>query len=420
MVTSAVFTVRKNIVKFPSSLEVDVIDVTEQCKDLTFVTPLSMAEVAIQPKENFPTMAEILEGPETNRLFCCSWFKELRTGKHLVLHKWENTPMVLACTPRGRKAQQYFLISHAYGGQMKRRPREFSSVYELYVAFSRSPNLRVSVTRHCEAVEEEKVPALSVGEQLEVLRLQTVEVPRGDTAPAERLESLICRTVEDDDDDEEDENQSEEICLPLFMPAQFTEKLEDKKKYSLAELGKNFPFPVEVKVASRDKALEQDPLAGLTALTLEEALEETTVLASLPERPQQCFALPISWLQMSVSFTSDPLPWADGQTPEFHLEAVTEITEHFYHEYHRLTQPEAAPPPRPPKRKPSSSEPQKNKANPKGESAHNRRAVTEKLSSLSVEHTKPTHSRRSPPPLPRFEVSSFSLSEQLTDIRVGF
>ncbi|XP_072535847.1 protein THEMIS2 [Salminus brasiliensis] len=399
---------RKNIVKFPSSLEVDVIDVTEQCKDLTFVTPLSMAEVVTQPKEAFPTMAEILEEPEANRFFCSSWFKELQKGKHLVLHKWDNTTMVLACTPRGRKAQQYFLISCDYGGQMRRRPREFSSVYDLYVAFSRSPGLRVSVTRHCEAVEEEGIPALSVGEQLEVLKLATVAGPGG-----ERMESLTCRRImeedEDEDEDEEDENQGEmtEICLPLFTQAHFVEVLSDKKKYCLAELGKNFSLPLEVKVVNRDRAMEKDPLVGLTALVVEEALKETTVLASLPGRPEQCFALPIRWLQMSLCFTSDPLPWADCQNPELHLEGVTEVTDHFYHEYHMSTQTDMAPPPRPPKRKPSSpssSKTPKTRAKSKADTANIKSTtLTKKLDSLSLSQTNPIENRRAPPPPPPSE-----------------
>uniref|UniRef100_A0A673WRW1 CABIT domain-containing protein n=1 Tax=Salmo trutta TaxID=8032 RepID=A0A673WRW1_SALTR len=38
-------------VKFPSSLEVDVVDVTTQSQDLTFVTPLTLLEVFAQPDE---------------------------------------------------------------------------------------------------------------------------------------------------------------------------------------------------------------------------------------------------------------------------------------------------------------------------------------------------------------------------------
>ncbi|XP_066540090.1 protein THEMIS2 [Hoplias malabaricus] len=401
---------RKNVVKFPSSLEVDVIDVTEQSKDLTFITPLSMTELTTQPKEAFPTMAEILEAPEANQFFCCSWFTELQKGKHLVLHNCINTQMVLACTPKGRKAQQYFLISQDYCGQMRRRPREFSSVYELYVAFSRSSDLRVTVTKHCEAVEEEGVPAMSVGDQLEVLRVETVDVSKSDSGPAERLESLICRRIveEDEDDDEDDDEEaanqekSEEMCLPLFTSAHFVEKLSDKKKYCLADLGKNFSLPLEVKVVGRDKTLPKDPLVGLTALTLEEALEETTVLASLPMSPEHCFALPVRWIQMSLCFTSDPLPWDKDQNPTFQKESVTEITDHFYHEYHRLTQTDVAPPPRPPKRK--SSCPKAKKKKDKSHTAKSKSStLPEKLDSLSLDHSDATQRRRSPPPPPRTE-----------------
>ncbi|KAF4088059.1 hypothetical protein AMELA_G00078370 [Ameiurus melas] len=390
---------RKNIVKFPSSLEVDVIDVTEQCKHLTFVTPLSLAEVATQPNEAFPTMAEILEEPEANGLFRCSWFKELQKGKHLLLHGCNKTHMVLACTPKGRKAQQYFLLSQGYGGQIRRRAREFSSVYEVYVAFSHSPGLRISVTKHCEEVEEEGVPALSVGEQLEVLRLQTANRSGDELGAPPSVDSLICKLIEDEDDDDDD-NQSDkesEICLPLFTPANFVEKLSDKKKYGLAELCKNFSFPLDVKVVNHDKTLEKDPLAGLAALRLEDALEETTVLASLPNTPEQCFELPVRWLKMSFSFISDPIPLPDCENPEVHLQTVTEVTENFYHEYHKLTEKPMAPPPRPPKRKKLSLKPQKKHATPRDATQHVKSGPpTVKLDSTSLDQTK----RRPPPPPP--------------------
>ncbi len=93
--------VRKNVVKFPSSLEVDVQDVTEQEQDLVFITPFSMTEVVSQPAESFPTMAEILDGPQGNQFFNCSWFQELQSGRQLVLHAYGTTTMILASTPKG-------------------------------------------------------------------------------------------------------------------------------------------------------------------------------------------------------------------------------------------------------------------------------------------------------------------------------
>lgn len=395
MVIIVVFTVRKNIVKFPSSLEVEITDVTEQCKHLTFVTPLSLVEVAAQPNEAFPTMAEILEEPEANTFFCCSWFKELQKGKHLVLHRSNKTRLVLACTPAGRKIRQYFLLSQDYDGQMRRRAREFSSVYEVYVAFSNSPGLKVTVTRHCDAVEEEGVPALSYGEQLEVLRLQT----SNRSGAAQSMDNLVCKRIEDEDeDDEENETDGEsEVCLPLFTPANFVEKLTDKKKFTLAKLGNN-SFPLDVKVVNHNKKLEKNPLAGLAALRLENALEETTVLASLPDTPEQCFELPVRWLQLSLSFISDSLPWADYKNPQVHLQTVTEVTEHFYHEYHKLTEKPVSPPPRPPKRKSLTLKSQTGCAMLKEATLHTKSSLPiAELDSPSLGQTQ----RRPPPPPPK-------------------
>ncbi|TSK34905.1 Protein THEMIS2 [Bagarius yarrelli] len=400
--------VRKNKVMFPSTLEVDVIDVTEQCKNITFVTPLSLAEVAVQPNEAFPTLAEILEGPGAKPFFCCSWFKELQKSKHLVLHRCNKTRKVLACTPKGRKTQQYFLISEGYGGQIKRRAREFSSVYEVYMAFSLSPGLRISVTRHFEGIEEEEVPALSAGEQLEVIRLHTINRSGNGLEDPQNVETLICKRIEDEDEDEETDDKEEnassdnEVCLPLFTPAHFVEKLSDKKKYRLVELIKNFSFPLEVKVANPDKILEKDPLAGLPALKLEGAVEETTVVVSLLDTPHKSFELPVRWLQMSLSFMSDPLPTTDKR-PGLYLETVTEVTEHFYHEYHKANKNTIAPPPRPPKRT--------TVALPKG-------VATSKDSALHIKGSpaaKPEYSslgqtQRRPPPPPPSEVGNFHMN----------
>ncbi|KAF7708700.1 hypothetical protein HF521_017757 [Silurus meridionalis] len=372
--------VRKNIVKFPSTLEVDIIDVTEECKHLTFVTPLSLVEVAAQPNEAFPTMAEILEGPVANTFFCCSWLKALQNGKHLVLHRCNKTRMVLASTPKGRKTQQYFLLSQDYGGQLRRRAREFSSVYEVYLAFSKCPGLTVTVMKHCEAVEEEGVPALSSGEQLEVLRLQTTNTSKSEFGAPEGVDNLIFKRIEDDDDDDDDD---EEIA-----------KITDKKKYSLLELCKYFSLPLDLKVVKHDKTMEKDPLAGLAALRLEDVLEETTVLASFPDTPEQCFELPVRWMQLSLSFISDPLPWPDSEIPGINIQTVTEVTENFYHEYQRLYEkPILTPPPRPPKRKSLTVQSMKASAKTKD--------VTVKSSHPIKKPDKPRgQTKRNPPPPP--------------------
>ena len=353
------------MLKFSSSSEVDVMDVTEQCKDVAFVTPLSLTEVLSQPDESFPAVVKILEGPETRSLFRCSWLQELTQGRHLVFHKKGTSDRILFSSLKSRKAQQYFLVSQQYAGRFRRRPREFNSVYELYVASVQAPGLRVSVTRSCEEVEEEGLPALSVGEQLEVVSCVRMELPCGSSEEQRQsVEALLCHRFQepddgDDDDDEEEvrqEDEKEQMSLPLYMQAHFVEVLKDNKKYRLRDLEKEFTFPLDVKVMNRDNAMETDPLVGLTCLRMEGALSEPIIQASLPHRPEHCFEIPTQWLSMSVAFTQDSLPWPSDKPPECHMDRVTEVTDTFFYEYHKQGNSDVAPPPRPPKRNLSSSE----------------------------------------------------------------
>ncbi|XP_029928255.1 protein THEMIS2 [Myripristis murdjan] len=359
----AIMSLRKNVVKFPSSLEVDVLDVTEQCRDVTFVTPLSLTEVLSQPDESFPVMAEILESPESRSTLHCSWLPKLNRGQQLVFHRKGTTDMVLASSLKGRKAQQYFLISQEYGGRFRKRPREFSSVYELSVALALTPGLKVSVTRNIEEVVEEGLPALSVGDQLELVRCERVELAcAGSKEQKQTVEALICQRIQDfneeeDDDDEgeAEDNEKEELVLPLYMQGHFVEKLADSKKYKLKDLAKDFTLPLDVKVVSRDTELKADPLVGLSSLRLEGTVAEPTIQASFPHSPEHCFQIPTHWLSMSVCFTKDPLPWPTDQPPKIHMDKVTEVTDTFYYEFRKQGGSDETPPPRPPKRNPSTS-----------------------------------------------------------------
>lgn len=391
--------------KFPSSLEVDVVDVTDVCKDVDFVTPLSLTEVVSQPDESFPAVVEILEGPESRSLLKSSWLTELNKAKHLILHKKGNSAMVLLSSSKSRKAQQYFLVSQQYGGRFRRRPREFNSVYELYVASLNTPGLKVSVTRNCEEVEEEGLPALSVGEQLEVVRCDRIELPsESNVAQRQSVEALLCQRLQepddgdDDDDDDDDErekvkqdDEKEEVFLPLYMQCHFVEILGDNKKYKLRDLGKEFSLPLDVKVVSRDTELENDPLVGFPCLKIEGAMLEPTIQASLLDKPDYCFEIPAKWLSMSVSFTKDPLPWPHGRPPKCHVDRVTEVTDTFFYEFRKQGTPEEAPPPRPPKRNLSSVKPSK-KSKPSKKDKTKRRSdksvPTKEFSDLTLNNKK--------------------------------
>ncbi|KAG9330855.1 hypothetical protein JZ751_021842 [Albula glossodonta] len=379
----AIMHLRKNVVQFPSSLEVDVIDVTERSQNVVFVTPLTLAEVAAKPADVFPNMAEILDTPEGARaLFRCRWLPSLRSGRFLVIHGAGDPTVVLASTFKGKKERRHFLLSHRYAGGLRRRPRDFNSVYELYAASCRAlPDrggapLRVTVATHCESTEEE-LASLSVGDQLEVLRHEQVKVggrddDDDDGGEKQEIEVLVCRRTleaDDEDEDEEDEEEeggrrreeSEEIYLPMYLQGHFVEKIADNKRYSLPDLCKRFPLPLDVKVGRRDPAMADDPLPGFSALRLEEVAAEPTVVVSLADEPDLLFELPVRWISMSVSFTSDPLPWSGGAPPVWRRETVTEVTDNFYFEFRKAAQPEAgAPPPRPPKQSTSTQTAPKN------------------------------------------------------------
>uniref|UniRef100_A0A8C9VMS9 Thymocyte selection associated family member 2 n=1 Tax=Scleropages formosus TaxID=113540 RepID=A0A8C9VMS9_SCLFO len=334
----AIMHLRKNVVNFPSSLEVDVVDVTEQSRDITFVTPLTLAEVMSQPQQSFPTMAEVLEGLEAKPLLKCHWSKGLQKGQQLVLHGCRDSAMVLASTLPGKRAQQHFLISLRYGGRLRLRPREFAAVYELHVAARRMPGLTVTASKHSETLEE-GLNSLSAGDQLEVLRSQTVELP-GD-GRKQVTEVLVCRRLLE---------KSEEVYLPMYLEGPFVEKIKDKKKYSLANMIQRFALPLDVKVATRDTDLQSDPLADFPALRLKEAVMEPVVVASLPSKPLECFELPSRWLKLALCLSEDPLPWAKRPPPKVCCETVIELTEAFYYEFHKLSGECDAPPPLPPKR----------------------------------------------------------------------
>ncbi|KAL3059798.1 hypothetical protein OYC64_014404 [Pagothenia borchgrevinki] len=404
----AIMSMRKNVLKFPSSLEVDVVDATELCEDVNFVTPLSLTEVFSQPEESFPAVVEILEVPETRSLFKCSWLSEMKLGSNLIFHKKSSTAMVLLSSLKSRKSQQFFLVSQQYSGRFRRRPREFNSVYELHVASSQAPALKVGVTRSCEEVEEEGLPALSVGDQLEVVRCETMRLPcESNKEQTQFVEALLCRRLQDpddgDDDDDEDEdevkqeNGKEEIFLPLYMQGHFVEVLSDSKKYKLKDLGKEFSLPLNVKVVSRDTELEADPLTGFACLRIEAAMLEPTIQASFAHRPEHCFEIPTEWLSMSVHFTKDPLPWPSSQPPKCHLDRVTEVTDMFFYEFRKQGNSDAAPPPRPPKRNMSTSKSLKTPSKPSKKSikkSSNKSVPSTELATLTLD------SKRRPPAPP--------------------
>ncbi|NXS98201.1 THMS2 protein, partial [Jacana jacana] len=320
---------RRDIVKIPSTLEVDVEDVTEEAQHVHFARPVLLSEV-LRMEEVLPARAEILEGPASPAIFESTWVSRLQRGQQLQLHSCSRAWWVLASAPSsGRR----FLLSSTYQGRFRRRPRLFTGVQELAASLQPGQRLHVVVTQDCEGRGAD-VPPLIVGDRLEVQGLQG----NGPNT------WLLCHRHSG----EEEEEEGEELQLPLDLGGSFVEETCDSKKYGLAELLERQPLPCEVRVAAADPGLERDALGSLPALRLEARLDQPVLLGSFCQEPAEGFEIAPRWLDFSVQLNQGPVC---PPAPTARRCRVEELTEAFY--YRLLAQlpgSPAPPPPRPPKR----------------------------------------------------------------------
>ncbi|NWH53713.1 THMS2 protein, partial [Fregata magnificens] len=158
---------RRDVVKIPSTLEVDVEDVTEEAQHIHFARPLLLSEV-LGMEEVLPAHAEILEGPSSSAVFKSTWVPQLQRGQRLQLHGRSHAWRVLASAPGSGR---HFLLSSAYQGRFRRRPQQFTGVQELAASLRPGGRLRVVVTQDCEGRGND-VPPLGVGDRLEARGLQ--------------------------------------------------------------------------------------------------------------------------------------------------------------------------------------------------------------------------------------------------------
>ncbi|KAM6115905.1 protein THEMIS2 [Phoenicopterus ruber ruber] len=321
----AIMHLRQDMVKIPSTLEVDVEDVTEEAQHVHFARPLLLSAL-LGMEEVLPAQAEILEGPSGPAIFESSWVLRLQRGQQLQLHSHSCAWRILASAPGSGR---HFLLSSAYEGQFRQRPRQFTGVQELASSLQPSQRLRVVVTQDCEGRGND-VPPLGVGDRLEVWGLQ------GD-GPGTRL---LCQR-------HGGEEEGEELLLPLDLGGSFVEEMCDSKKYRLAELLQRQELPCEVRVVAPDPRLEQDVLGALPALRLEACLDQPFLVGSFCEEPEEGFEIPPRWLDFSVLLSEEPI---HPPAPCTRRSRVEELTEAFYYQLlAQLPGSSAPPPPRPPK-----------------------------------------------------------------------
>ncbi|XP_040985313.1 protein THEMIS2 isoform X1 [Aquila chrysaetos chrysaetos] len=317
---------RRDVVKIPSTLEVDVEDVTEEAQHIHFARPLLLSEV-LGMEDVLPARAEILEGPAGPAVFKSAWVPRLQRGQQLRLHGCSRAWRVLASAPGSGR---HFLLAGTYQGRFRLRPRQFTGVQELAAGLQPGQRLRVVVTRDCEGRGDD-VPPLGVGDRLEPRGLQG-------NGPSTRL---LCHRHG------EEEEEGRELLLPLDLGGGFVEETCDSKKYGLAELLERQALPCEVRVVAPDPALERDALGALPALRLEARLNQPFLVGSFCHDPEEGFEIPPRWLDFSLLLSEGPVR---PPAPCTRRSRVEELTEAFYYQLlAQLPGSAAPPPPRPPK-----------------------------------------------------------------------
>ncbi|XP_052666730.1 protein THEMIS2 isoform X2 [Harpia harpyja] len=302
------FKVRRDVVKIPSTLEVDVEDVTEEAQHIHFARPLLLSEV-LGMEDVLPAQAEILEGPAGPAVFKSAWVPRLQRGQQLWLHGCSRAWRVLASAPGSGR---HFLLSGTYQGRFRLRPRQFTGVQELAAGLQPGQRLRVVVTRDCEGRGDD-VPPLGVGDRLEPRGLQG-------TGPSTRL---LCHRHG------EEEEEGRELLLPLDLGGGFVEETCDSKKYGLAELLERQALPCEVRVVAPDPGLERDALGALPALRLEARLNQPFLVGSFCQEPEEGFEIPPRWLDFSLLLSEGPVR---PPAPCTRRSRVEELTEAFYYQ----------------------------------------------------------------------------------------
>ncbi|XP_039330066.2 protein THEMIS2 [Saimiri boliviensis] len=342
----AIMHMRRTIVTIPSNLEVDVEDVTASSQHIHFIQPLLLSEVLAR-EGPFPLSVEILEVPEGRHIFLSPWVQSLRRGQRLRIHGVASPPWRVLASNKGHRVPRYFLVSGAYQGKLRRRPREFSTVYDLLGAFQPGRPLRVVATKDCEGEREEnpEFTSLAVGDRLEVLGLGLAHGAQGSD-----IDVLVCQRLSDEDEEEECEEEAESperVLLPLHFPGSFVEEMSDSRRHSLADLIAQFSLPCEVRVMVKDPSYPSDPLTAVLGLQLEEKITEPFLVVSLDSEPGMCFEIPPRWLDLTVVEAEVVSDRPGGSVP---IATVEELPDTFYYTLRKLAACEIqAPPPRPPK-----------------------------------------------------------------------
>ncbi|XP_075056762.1 protein THEMIS [Mixophyes fleayi] len=316
----------------PSDLDVEVMDITQHFDTKFFTQVLTTQNIFEKTTDEFPFMAEIMEGPLKN----CKAYKLLQSGKRIIVHRKYQAERIIASELRSDTTKRHFLIPTNYKGKFKRRPRFFPTVYDLNIAKSEMVDLQVVATKPFNSLHKE-LSSLSVGDQLLVRQFQTCEIiNEGKKTVVDTMECTKTQGA-----------YSVEVTLPLYVEGGFIELVHDDKQYYLSELCKHFQLPLNVKVSVRDLfAVGGDILAKTSVLKLEEQITDSYLLVSLCDNPEDVWELPVFRLNLSFRLIGG----FNGKIFSLPTKTNTEeINEQEYYMVRRYENHVQLPPPRPPK-----------------------------------------------------------------------
>ncbi|KAG9466778.1 hypothetical protein GDO78_016141, partial [Eleutherodactylus coqui] len=336
---------RKGFVMMPSSLEVDIVDISDHCGNITFIQPMSLKDI-FDHQQTFPVVAEILETAEFQHMVKNDTYSVLQKGQKIIIYRKIVSKKILATGIKG-KTSKFFYIYESYQGKFRQKPREFTSIFELWTKALEGIKLKVVVTQDCDS-SDENFPSLCIGDHLQVLN-HAKTVLTSSMGPQE-TDVLICNkgtAAEVDDDDDDDNDKPEEVMLPIYMEGRFVEEVEDTKKYNISNIIQRLKLPCDVKVVTKDTSLSNDPLAYFPSVRLEEIVEASALFVSLYDRASECFELPIKYFNISVVLLEDTVSSTTGLTNSTKVE---ELMECFYYNLRKDLPSQQPPPPRPPKR----------------------------------------------------------------------
>ncbi|XP_028577568.2 protein THEMIS [Podarcis muralis] len=324
---------QKETVYFLSDLDVEVKDVTDCYNMHSFLQPLSMEDILERTCNEFPIVVAVIEGSVRNK----QSHNILCPGREIVIYKKCQATRILASEIKGDSYQRHFLIPTSYKGKFKRRPREFPTAYDLEIARSVKEKLHVVATKAFESPYE-GLSSVSIGNQFLIPQCQLSEVV--DPGKNKVENALACEQILSPNE------THKSILLPMCMEGGFVELVHDKKQYELLELCKYFRLPFKVKVSLRDLSIQEDILAGIPCLQLEEKITDSYLLISTFSNPTEIWEAPVHRLNMSFQLLSKH---AEDIVCFPTKSIVEEITEEQYYMMRKYGNQATNPPPRPPK-----------------------------------------------------------------------